>query len=103
MISKPLHFTQHQLKRMSKRGISKSIVEAVFEKGVWKDGNKPSSYEIEYKGIIIVVYENNSQYNVSTCKLNRDKTLEAEKLKDELGIDFFKAMHKVVKNIDFSE
>lgn len=103
MINKPLHFTKHQLERMSKRGISKAIVKEVFEKGVWREGKSLFSYEIEYKGIIIVVYENKTQYNVSTCKLNRDMTLKAEKLKDELNIDFFKAMHKVVKSIDFLE
>ena len=98
---KPLHFTHHQLKRMSKRGISKNIVKEVFENGEWRDGNKPLSYEVEYKGIVIVLYEEDNRYNVSTCKLNREKTLEAEKMKDEMGLDFFKAMHKVVKSINF--
>jgi hypothetical protein len=101
--NKPLFFTQHQLKRMAKRGMSKSIIQAVFDNGEWREGKEPFSFEIEYKGIIVVVYEQKSQYNVCTCKLNRENTLRAEAIKQQKGIDFCKAYHKVVKGIDFTE
>lgn len=100
MKSKPLFFTSHQLKRMAKRGMSKSIIEKVVEKGEWKKGKEPFSYEVEYKGIIVILYEQKSQYNVCTCKLNREYTQKAEQLKEELGIDFWKAIHKTVKKIN---
>lgn len=103
MIRKPLFFTKHQLKRMSARGISKSVIHIVLEKGEWKTGVKPHSYEIEYKGIIVIIYEQREQLNVSTCKLNREKTMEAERIKNELNIDFFRAMHEVIKKIDFAD
>lgn len=101
--SKPLFFTVHQLKRMAKRGMSKPIIQVVFDNGEWREGNEPFSFEIEYKGIIVVVYEQRSQYNVCTCKLNREYTLKAEKLKSEKGIDFWKAVHRIVKKIDLEE
>lgn len=102
-LNKPLFYTQHQLKRMAKRGMSKNIVNVVLEYGEWREGNKPLSYEIEYKGFIVVLYEQKTQYNVSTCKLNREYTYKAEKLKEETGIDFWKAVHKTVKTIDLSD
>ena len=101
--NKPLFFTKHQLKRMAKRGMSKPIVQAVVENGKWGDGNEPFSYQIEYKGVIVILYEQKVQYNVSSCKLNREHTVKAEKMAKELGIDFWKAVHKIVKNIDFTE
>jgi hypothetical protein len=100
---KPLFFTQHQLKSMAKRGMSKAIIQLVFDTGEWREGNKPFSFEVEYKGIIVVVYEQKSQYNVCTCKLNREYTLKAETLQQQKGIDFCKAYHRVVKGIDFTE
>lgn len=103
MKNKPLFFTQHQLKRMAKRGMSKAIIEVVVNNGRWEKGKEPFSYEVEYKGIIVILYEQKVQYNVSSCKLNREKTIEAEKLKRELNIDFWKSVHKVVKGIDFTE
>lgn len=103
MKDKPLFFTQHQLGRMAKRGMSKAIIIAVVNNGEWREGHKPLSHEIEYKGIVVVLYEQKVQYNVSTCKLNREYTLKAEKLQLKLGIDFWKAVHKIVKQIDFSK
>jgi hypothetical protein len=100
---KPLFFTQHQLKRMAKRGMSKAIVQSVVAFGDWREGKEPFSFEIEYKGIIVVVYEQKTQYNVCTCKLNRELTEIAEQMKDQKGLDFWKAHHKVVKGIDFTE
>lgn len=100
---KPLFYTQHQLKRMAKRGMSKAIVEIVVKYGDWREGKEPLSYEVEYKGVIIILYEQRTQYNVSSCKLNREYTCKAEQLKKQLGIDFWKAVHKIVKSIDFSE
>lgn len=101
--NKPLFFTKHQLKRMAKRGMSKFIIEVVVNNGEWREGKNPLSYEIEYKGIIVVLYEQRVQYNVSTCKLNREYTCKAEKLKEELGIDFWKSVHMVVKSIDLTK
>jgi hypothetical protein len=103
MKNKPLFFTQHQLKRMAKRGMSKSIIQVVVNNGEWRDGKNHLSFEIEYKGVIVVLYEQKTQYNVSTCKLNREYTIKAERLKEKLGIDFWKAVHKIVKGIDFEE
>lgn len=100
---KPLFFTKHILKRMSKRGMSKQTIQAVVNSGEWREGKNPLSYEVEYKGIIVVLYEQKVQYNVSTCKLNREYTCKAESLKEELGIDFWKAVHQVVKSIDLTE
>jgi len=100
---KPLFFTNHQLKRMAKRGMSKAIIQAVVNNGDWREGKFAFSYEIEYKGIVVVLYEQKTQYNVCTCKLNREYTIKAEKLKEELGVDFWRAVHKVVKSIDLSE
>lgn len=97
---KPLFFTNHQLKRMAKRGMSKAIIESVVDNGTWREGKEAFSHEIEYKGIIVILYEQRTQYNVCTCKLNREYTHKAEKLKEELGIDFWKATHKVVKGIE---
>lgn len=101
--NKPLFFTKHQLKRMAKRGMSKSIVQAVVNNGEWGDGNAPFSHQIEYKGVIVILYEQKVQYNVSSCKLNRENTVRAEKMAKELGIDFWKAVHKIVKKINFTE
>lgn len=101
--SKPLFFTQHQLKRMAKRGMSKSIIQAVVNNGEWREGKNPFSYEVEYKGIVVVLYEHSNQYNVSTCKLNREYTCKAEQLKERLGIDFWKAVHRIVKSIDLMD
>ncbi|QOV08380.1 hypothetical protein Kirov_181 [Bacillus phage Kirov] len=101
--NKPLFFTKHQLKRMAKRGMSKSIVQAVVDNGKWGDGNAPFSHQIEYKGVIVILYEQKVQYNVSSCKLNREYTVKAEKMAKELGIDFWKAVHKIVKKINFTE
>jgi hypothetical protein len=103
MKDKPLFFTEHQLKRMAKRGMSKAIVKVVLVNGEWREGNEPFSFEIEYKGIIVVVYEQKTQYNICTCKLNREYTCIAEEMKDQKGIDFWKAVHKVVKGIDLTE
>lgn len=103
MKEKPLFFTQHQLKRMAQRGMSKAIIQAVVNNGEWKKSKEPFSYEIEYKGIVVILYEQKVQYNVGTCKLNREYTCKAEYLKDKLNIDFWKAVHKVVKTIDLSK
>jgi hypothetical protein len=102
---KPLFFTQHQLKRMAKRGMSKAVIQSVVNNGEWREGKKPLSYEIEYNGIIVVLYEQKTQYNVSTCKLNRKYTLEAEDMRDALGIDFWIAVHRIVKELskDFAD
>ena len=102
-MSKPLFFTEHQLGRMAKRGMSKAIIKAVVDNGEWSKGKEPYSYEIEYKGIIVILYEQKTQYNVATCKLNREYTCKAEQLKEKLGIDFWKAVHKIVKTIDLTE
>lgn len=99
MKNKPLYFTEHQLKRMAKRGMSKEIVTTVLNNGKWAEGNKPLSYKVEYKGIVVIVYEQRTQYNVSSCKLNREYTQKAEQLQIDKGIDFWKAVHKVVKGI----
>lgn len=99
--NKPLFFTQHQLGRMAKRGMSKRIVQLVVENGEWRNGKEAFSYEVEYKGVIVILYEQKIQYNVSTCKLNRELTKEAEYIKEVEGIDFWKAVHKVVKTINF--
>lgn len=96
---KPLFFTNHQLKRMAKRGISKVVIQTIVDNGAWERGKNPFSYEVEYKGIIVILYGQRCQYNVSTCKLNREYTCMAEKVKDELNIDFWKATHKIVKEI----
>ncbi|MER2007453.1 MAG: hypothetical protein ABS939_08365 [Psychrobacillus sp.] len=101
--NKPLFYTLHQLKRMAKRGMSKSIVEIIVKHGEWREAKEPLSYEIEYKGLIVILYEQKTQYNVSTCKLNRAKTIEAENLQKQLGIDFWKCVHRIVKNIDLTE
>lgn len=103
MKDKPLFFTQHQLKRMAQRGMSKAIIQAVVDNGTWEKGKEPFSHEIEYKGIVVILYEQKAQYNVGTCKLNREFTCKAEQLKEEAGIDFWKAVHKIVKTIDLSE
>lgn len=103
MKNKPLFYTDHQRKRMAQRGMSKSIIKAVVDNGEWRKGKESFSYEIEYKGIIVILYEQKTQYNVGTCKLNREYTCKAEQLKEELGIDFWKAVHKIVKTIDLSE
>jgi len=100
---KPLFFTKHILKRMAKRGISKLIIQAVVDNGEWKRGKEPFSIEIEYKGVIVVIYEQKNQYNVCTCKLNRENTIRAEELKNKRDIDFWKATHIIIKEIDFSE
>jgi hypothetical protein len=102
MKNKQLYFTDHQLKRMAKRGMSKAIIQIVVNNGEWREGKEPFSFEVEYKGIIVVVYEQRSQYNVCTCKLNREYTLKAEALRSKHGIDFWKAVHKIVKEIDFT-
>lgn len=99
---KPLFFTKHQLKRMAKRGMSKAIIQTVVDNGEWREGNRPLSFEVEYRGIVVILYEQNTQYNVSTCKLNRDYTIKAEKMKECSGIDFWKATHKIVKDISES-
>lgn len=100
---KPLFYTNHQLQRMAKRGMSKAIIKAVVDNGEWEKGKEPFSYEIEYKGIIVVLYSQKAQYNVCTCKLNREKTKEAEEIKFKHGIDFWKAYHIVVKSIDLNK
>ena len=102
MIQKPLFYTRHQLRRMAKRGMSKSIIEAVVQNGEWEKGNKPYSHLVEYKGIIVVLYEQRVQLNVSSCKLNRKYTLEAEKMSKDLNIDFWRATHKIIQNIDLT-
>jgi hypothetical protein len=103
MKKKPCHYTKHQLKRMSMRGISKNIVNAVLAYGEWRDGSSRFSYEVEYKGVVVVLYEQKEQYNISSCKLNRKLTQEAERIHKEHKIDFLKAVHRVIKNIDFSK
>ena len=99
MKDKPLFFTQHNLKRMAKRGMSKRIIQSVVNNGEWIEGKEPYSHEIEYKGIIVILYEQKVQYNVSTCKLNRDYTMQAEQMQEKQGIDFWKAVHRIVKKI----
>lgn len=101
--NKPLFFTQHQLGRMAKRGMSKRIINIVVDKGEWRDGKEPFSYEVEYKGLIVILYEQKTQYNVSTCKLNRKLTIEAERIQETQGLDFWKSVHKVVKKINFDQ
>lgn len=101
--NKPLFITQHQLKRMAQRGISKMIVYAVLNNGEWNEGKNPLSFEVEYKGIVVIVYSQKTQYNLATCKLNRKLTCMAEELKVNRGIDFWKAVHIIVKSIDFSK
>ncbi|UUV46838.1 hypothetical protein [Bacillus phage vB_BanS-Thrax4] len=100
MIHKPLFYTKHQLRRMAKRGMSKPIIEAVVANGVWEKGNEPFSHLLAYKGIIVVLYEQRVQFNVSSCKLDRKHTLKAEKIAKESNIDFWKAYHQVVRSID---
>ncbi|AKQ08385.1 hypothetical protein PQE66_gp070 [Bacillus phage PBC2] len=101
--NKPLFITKHQLKRMAKRGISKAIIQAVVEYGAWGEGNAPFSHIVEYKGVIVILYSQKSQYNVSSCKLNRKYTKKAEELSKNNKIDFWKACHQVVKSIDFKD
>jgi hypothetical protein len=101
--NKPLFFTKHQLGRMAQRGMSKAIVNVVVKFGEWSKGKEPYSFQIEYNGVIVVLYEQRVQYNVSSCKLNRLLTMKAEKIKEQKGITFYKAMHRVVKSIDFSQ
>lgn len=103
MKNKPLFFTQHQLQRMAKRGMSKAIIQVVVKNGEWRKGKEPFSFEIEYKSVIVILYEQRTQYNVSSCKLNREMTIQAENMKRDYGVDFWKAVHKIVKSIDFSE
>ncbi|MFQ3543528.1 DUF4258 domain-containing protein [Halobacillus rhizosphaerae] len=103
MLNKKLYFSKHILKRMAKRGMSKAIIEAVIDNGVRSQGKHPYSLEIEYKGIIVVLYVQKNQLNVSTCKLDRPHTLKAEYLQEKLDIDFWKAVHLVVKEIDLSK
>ena len=100
---KPLTFTSHQLKRMSKRGISKLIVEIVVGHGDWRRGKNPFSFQVDYKGIVIILYEDPHQYFVSTCKLNREYTLKAEKISRDQEIDYWKAVHRIIKRIDFTD
>ena len=102
-LKKPLFFTQHQLGRMAKRGMSKKIVQAVVEHGDWNKGKVPYSFEVSYKGIIVVLYEQKTQYNVSSCKLDRENTKRAERMKMDAGMDFWRAVHKIVKGIDFTQ
>lgn len=99
---KPLFITKHQLKRMAQRGISKLIVDIVISNGEWREGKSPLSYEIEYKGVIVVLYEQKTQYNLATCKLSRENTCRAEEMSKLQNISFYKSLHKVVKSIDFS-
>jgi len=103
MINKPLFFTKHQLKRMAKRGLSKAIIQVVVENGKWENGNKPFSHLVEYKGIVVVLYSQRVQYNVASCKLNREYTIQAEELAKKLNVDFWKATHKIIRSIDLSE
>ncbi|PGO60630.1 hypothetical protein [Priestia megaterium] len=98
---KVLFFTDHQLKRMSKRGINKLIINTVVKSGKWRKAKKIRSYEVEYKGVIVILYEQKYQYNVATCKLNRENTIKAQELKEELGINFWEATQRVVKSINF--
>lgn len=99
--NKAINFTEHQLNRMAKRGISKDIVFKVLKSGEWSKGKNPSSFEVIYKGIIVVLYAHSESFNVVTCKLDRENTIKAEKLMESLQIDFFKACHKVIKSIEF--
>lgn len=99
--NKPLYFTNHQIKRMAQRGITKAIVQSVVDNGKWIKGEEPYSFEIEYNGVIVVLYEQKTQYNVSTCKLNRKNTEKAERIKEETNTSFWKAVHKVVKELNF--
>lgn len=103
MKDKPLFFTHHLLKRMAKRGMSKAIIEAVVKNGKWRRGKEPLSHEVEYKGIIVVLYKEKERYSICTCKLNREYTHKAEQLQEELGIDFWKSVHKIVKSISFDK
>ncbi|UGO51363.1 hypothetical protein PQE72_gp080 [Bacillus phage vB_BanS_Skywalker] len=100
IMTKPLFYTKHQLRRMAKRGMSKPIIEAVVQNGVWEKGNQPFSHLLEYKGIIVVLYEQRTQFNVSSCKLDRRHTILAEQIAKESNIDFWKAYHQVVRSID---
>lgn len=99
--NKPLYFTNHQLKRMAQRGITKAIVQTVVDNGVWVKGEEAYSFVIEYNGIIVILYEQKTQYNVSTCKLNRMNTEKAERIREEKNINFWKAVHRVVKELNF--
>lgn len=99
MKNKPLFFTEHQLKRMAKRGMSKEVVTTVVNNGEWTEGNQPLSFKIEYKGVIVIMYEQKTQYNVSSCKLNREYTHKAEQLQREKGISFWKAYHRILKSL----
>lgn len=102
MKDKPIFFTKHQLKRMTQRGMSKKIIQTVVDNGRWSKGEARYSFEVEYKGVIVILYEQKTQYNLGTCKLNREYTEKAQMLKGELGIGFWQAVHKVVKGIDFN-
>lgn len=99
--NKPLYFTNHQLKRMAQRGITKTIVETVVDNGVWSKGKEDYSHHIEYNGVIVILYEQKTQYNVSSCRLNRENTEKAERIREEQGINFWKATHKVMKGLNF--
>ena len=103
MKNKKIFYTEHQLKSMAKRGISKTIVETVINKGVWESGKNAFSHQIEYRGIVVVLYEQKTQYNVVTCMTNRDNTKKAEELKERLNISFWKAVHMIVKEINFED
>lgn len=100
---KTLYYSQHVLQSMTRRGISKNIIEVVVRNGYWSRGKKEYSFEVEYKGVIVILYEQKNQYNVGTCKLNRENTIKVEQIKEDRGISFWKAIHTVVKGIDFSE
>lgn len=98
---KSIVYSSHQLIRMAQRGISKDLVHCVLSKGEWTRGKSPFSFQVTYKGLIVVVYENKKEYNVSTCKLDRKLTLKAEGLKKYQNYTFLSAIKEIVKRIDF--
>lgn len=91
-------YGEHQLLRMSQRGISKSIVNSVLQNGIWQKTNKHLCYEVEYKGVVLIVYKGRFEVEIITCKLNRELTIKAEE-SEHLG--FNNAVKDIVKKISF--
>lgn len=98
--NKQLHFTDHVLKRMSQRGISKTLVYTVIQNGYWSKGRNTSSFKVEHKGVVIILYEQKHRYDISSCRLNREYTLLAEKIKKRDGISFWESLHLIMKSLE---
>ncbi|MGV4321169.1 DUF4258 domain-containing protein [Bacillus mojavensis] len=98
--NKQLHFTDHVLKRMSQRGISKNLVYAVIRNGYWSRGYNASSFKVEHKGVVVILYEQKHRYDISSCRLNREYTLLAEKMKQQNGISFWESLHLIMKDLE---